>query len=479
MQVTASLSVVVLVSGATSYGGAGDPRPACLSRLAAAATRGWADVSARHVADFRRQMGRTKLTLRDAPETRGGGFPASRVAEATGARVERLAQPCGANGTKDDVVVSPQLLALAFGYARYLLASSSRKGGLPANLQGVWAAGLKAPWNGDYHLNINLQMTYWAAFSANLAESAEPALAFLEALAASGEETARDWYGANRGWVAHGYTDVWRDARALGENKWALCATCGAWAALALYEASEHAPGDAARLDAAAKVLGGALDFFAYYLAPVAAADAAAFGLPAADVLLSGPTTSPENSFRLNASLRSAPRRRRLLAEGGVRGEAKPPPKAAAPPKRPAYDWGFLALSPAVDVAILHRVATSYGEACARGAATCADEARRFAGELLTKLPFGGRPVARDDGLLAEYPVSLPGRGAASAPDRAHRHFSGLFALYPGRQLSPLDDVDGAAAAAARTLDAKLDAGGGHTGWSRAWAAALAARPQY
>ena len=72
--------------------------------------------------------------------------------------------------------------------------------------------------------------------------------------------------------------------------------------------------------------------------------------------------------------------------------------------------------------------------------------------------------------------MSLPGRGAASAPDRAHRHFSGLFALYPGRQLSPLDDVDGAAAAAARTLDAKLDAGGGHTGWSRAWAAALAAR---
>ncbi|KAK7237552.1 1,2-alpha-L-fucosidase [Aureococcus anophagefferens] len=288
-------------------------------------------------------------------------------------------------------------------------------------------SGLAAPWNGDYHLNINLQMTYWAAWSANVGEAAAPLVDFLEGLAAAGAKTAREWYGAP-GWVAHGYTDLWRDARALGENKWALCATCGAWAALALSEASEHAPGDASKLAAAARVLGGALDFFEGYLLPVAAGDAGKLGLPSAPALLSGPSTSPENSYRLNGSAAS------------LRGASKA-----------RDDWGFVALSPALDVAVLHRLATAYGELCARGAA------------LLASLPHGGRPVADAEGMLREYPVAVGGR-AAAAPDEAHRHFSGLFALYPGRQLSPLDDADGAAAAAARTLDRKLAAGGGHTG---------------
>ena len=155
-------------------------------------------------------------------------------------------------------------MALAFHYGRYLLVSSSRRGSLPANLQGVWADGLKAPWSGDYHLNINLEMTYWAAFSANLVDAAAPLSRFVTDLAVSGATVAKDWrarprarhagarrtprrrpsprYGVDAGWVAHGYTDVWRDARALGENKWALCVTCGAWAALALADAADHAP---------------------------------------------------------------------------------------------------------------------------------------------------------------------------------------------------------------------------------------------
>ena len=120
------------------------------------------------------------------------------------------------------------LQELLFHYGRYLLIASSRKGSNPANLQGLWNKHINAPWNADYHLNINLQMTYWAAWSANVGEAAAPLVDFLEGLAAAGAKTAREWYGAP-GWVAHGYTDLWRDARALGENKWALCATCGAY----------------------------------------------------------------------------------------------------------------------------------------------------------------------------------------------------------------------------------------------------------
>ncbi|KAH8053538.1 1,2-alpha-L-fucosidase [Aureococcus anophagefferens] len=257
---------------------------------------------------------------------------------------------------------------------------------------------LAAPWNGDYHLNINLQMTYWAAWSANVGEAAAPLVDFLEGLAAAGAKTAREWYGAP-GWAS-------------------------------------STRGGASKL--ARRVLGGALDFFEGYLLPVAAGDAGKLGLPSAPALLSGPSTSPENSYRLNGSA------------ANLRGASKA-----------RDDWGFVALSPALDVAVLHRLATAYGELCARGAA-CAAATCVEINQLLASLPHGGRPSPTPR-MLREYPVAVGGR-AAAAPDEAHRHFSGLFALYPGRQLSPLDDADGAAAAAARTLDRKLAAGGGHTG---------------
>ena len=121
-------AVVVLVAGATSYDGA-DPRETCVARLAGAARRGWDDLRGRHVADFRAAAGKATLRLADAAEPRG---------RPTAERVERLGAPCG-NGTAP--ATAPKLLSLAFAYGRYLLASSSRRGGLPANLQGVWADG--------------------------------------------------------------------------------------------------------------------------------------------------------------------------------------------------------------------------------------------------------------------------------------------------------------------------------------------------
>ena len=79
-----------------------------------------------------------------------------------------------------------------------ILWSSSRQDSLPANLQGVWADGLRAPWNGDYHLNINLQMTYWASSSSNLGDSASVLAPFLKGLVAKGATTAKDWYGVEK-----------------------------------------------------------------------------------------------------------------------------------------------------------------------------------------------------------------------------------------------------------------------------------------
>lgn len=127
-----------------------------------------------------------------------------------------------------------------------------------------------------------------------------------------------------------------------------------------------------------------------------------------------------------------------------------------------------MTLSPAIDVAILKRLCDAYLELCARSSSDCD---LKLVGRVADGLPNGGAPLVRDN-LLVEYPT----QPTARASDLAHRHFSGLWALYPGRQLSPFDASNATFEAAVQTLKAKLAAGSGHTGWSRAWAASLAAR---
>ena len=113
----------------------------------------------------------------------------------------------GAASSRNARIVDPDLLGLTYSYSRYLLISSSRPGTKPANLQGIWADGMNAPWNGDYHLNINLQMSYWGVFAANLVEMAAPIAPFIQDLAIDGRRVAKAWYNAS-GWVAHGFTDI-------------------------------------------------------------------------------------------------------------------------------------------------------------------------------------------------------------------------------------------------------------------------------
>src|SRR6185295_17091590 len=108
-----------------------------------------------HVAEHRKLYDRCALTFGDRHTS-----AAEVLALPTDQRLERLEK-----GGDD-----PELAALDFHYGRYLLMSSSRPGGLPANLQGLWAGEVQTPWNGDYHLDINVQMNYWPAEVANLAE---------------------------------------------------------------------------------------------------------------------------------------------------------------------------------------------------------------------------------------------------------------------------------------------------------------------
>jgi alpha-L-fucosidase 2 len=101
-----------------------------------------------------------------------------------------------------------QLEQLYFQYGRYLLIGSSRAGSLPANLQGVWNDKVTPPWNADYHVNINLQMNYWPAEVANLAETTPPLFDFVEHLVAPGRLAAQRYFGAT-GWTLFLNTNAW------------------------------------------------------------------------------------------------------------------------------------------------------------------------------------------------------------------------------------------------------------------------------
>jgi hypothetical protein len=133
-----------------------------------------------------------------------------------------------------------QLLTQSYQFGRFLLVSSSTSN--PANLQGLWADGPTSVWNGDYHMNINMQEIYWSADATGLDEVMPPLIRFIERLAVSGQAAARDMYGYEKlhdsdvGWVAHGFTDNRLLGGMLGEAQWSLCVVCGAWLALHIWE---------------------------------------------------------------------------------------------------------------------------------------------------------------------------------------------------------------------------------------------------
>ena len=113
-----------------------------------------------------------------------------------------------------------------FQYGRYLLIASSHPGGLPANLQGVWNEHIEAPWNSDYHANINLQMNYWPAEVTGLSELHAPLFDFVDSLRIRGRKTARDQYDMD-GFVVHHTTDAWRFTSAIGLTRWGCARRAG------------------------------------------------------------------------------------------------------------------------------------------------------------------------------------------------------------------------------------------------------------
>lgn len=213
-------SATLLLVAATSFKNfqdiSADPDERCAQTLAKIQNPNFDSLLSRHLADYQNLFGRVTLNL---GRTDRADLP-------TDQRLEQI-KISGLDG-------DPALAALYFQYGRYLLISSSRPGGQPANLQGLWNDQLDPPWESKWTLNINCEMNYWPAEIANLGECTAPLFDMIDDLAVSGGRTAREQYGCG-GWVVHHNTDIWRGSAPINgvDGVWPAG---GAWLCYHLWE---------------------------------------------------------------------------------------------------------------------------------------------------------------------------------------------------------------------------------------------------
>ncbi|MEE8321040.1 MAG: glycoside hydrolase family 95 protein, partial [Gammaproteobacteria bacterium] len=308
----------------------------------------------------------------------------------------------------------PSLMALFFQFGRYLLISSSRPGGLAANLQGLWAEEIQTPWNGDYHMNINVQMNYWPAEVTNLSELHEPLFRLIESLQEPGAKTAKTYYGA-KGWMTHPITNVWGYTSPGEGASWGSTVSAAGWMCQHLWQHYEFT-GDEEFLRWAYPVMKGCAEFYLEILIEE----------PRHGWLVTAPSNSPENTY--------------ILPDG---------------------QRGNTCMGPAMDMQILREL---FENCNAAGEILGLDQ--KFRKELVEKLArLAPNQIGKHGQIqewLKDYDELVP----------THRHISHLYGLYPGDEISPELSPE-LAKAAQVTLDRRGDAG---TGWSLAWKAAFRAR---
>ena len=192
-------------------------------------------------------------------------------------------------GKKDeDGIIQPVDKApLYLQFGRYLFICSSINATLPPNLQGIWANGIDTPWNGDFHLNINVQMNHWPMEPGNLGDLYEPITKYVEGIVESGEKTAKDFYGTS-GWAGHVLANAWHFTAPSEDPSWGATFTGGAWISLQLWEHYLYTK-DEQYLKRIYPILKGAAEFLRANLFDFSDGH-----------LVTGPSTSPENGFLKN-----------------------------------------------------------------------------------------------------------------------------------------------------------------------------------
>lgn len=216
-----------------------------------------------HIADYQNYFNRVSLDLEITDS----------VKNPTDIRLEQFAR-----GN------DPQLVTLYFQFGRYLLISSSRPGGQPATLQGIWNDQLTPPWDSKYTVNINTEMNYWPSEITNLTEMNEPLVQMVRELSQTGKQTAKDMYGAP-GWVLHHNTDIWRINGPIDGAFWGMWPMGGAWLCQHLFEKYEY-NGDKEYLKSVYPIMKDAVLFYLGFLVEE----------PQHKWLVVCPSVSPENA---------------------------------------------------------------------------------------------------------------------------------------------------------------------------------------
>lgn len=310
------------------------------------------------------------------------------------------------------------LFALYFQYGRYLLISSSRKGSLPANLQGIWNWEMRAPWSCNWTVNINTEMNYWHALSCGLEECMEPYYRFVEKVCIEGRKTASTNYHC-RGSAIHHNIDYWGNTspvgllRGSGESQeqcvnWAFWPLAGAWLIQELYRAYEYYPEEQFLREMVYPLTRDIALFLCDWL------------IEKDGKYVTCPSTSPENRYYFTENENVA-----------------------------------VTIASAMDITLIREVFTHFRKICEllKIDDSLLEEIAEKE-ERLTTLKIGSR------GQLLEWD------GEYEEPEPGHRHISHLYGMFP----SELFEGDKELTKACRiSLQERLACGGGYTGWSCAW----------
>jgi len=328
----------------------------------------------------------------------------------TDARIERISK-----GHPD-----PELEALLFQYGRYLLISSSREGTNPANLQGLWNQHIVAPWNADYHLNINLQMNYWLADVTGIGELNNPLFDYIDRLVENGKNTAMKNYGCRGTFIPHA-TDLWAPTWLRAPTAyWGCSLGGGGWLMQHYWQHFEFTRDTTFLRDRAFPAIQEMAQFYSDWIIED----------PRDGRLISAPSTSPEN---------------RYINDKG---------KQVA-----------TCLGSAMDQQVIAEVFDNYMEACRilEQENSLLQTIRKQRERLRSGFVIGS------DGRLLEWDREYEER------EPGHRHMSHLYGFHPGVDVTT-NETPEIFKAVRTTLDYRLANGGAGTGWSRAWLINCAAR---
>lgn len=357
----------------------------------------------RHIADYKKLFDRVSLNLK------GAKFDATRPTDK-----QLLAY-------SDNHENNPYLEQLYFQYGRYLLISSSRTKGVPANLQGLWAPALRSPWRGNYTININLEENYWPAEVANLSELVAPVDGLVEGMAVTGRHNAQHFYGIDKGWCAGHNTDAWAMTNPVGTGnespQWSNWAMGGAWLVETLWDHYDYTRDTEYLRNTAYPLMKGAADFMLAWLIP---------NPHNPNELITAPCTSPEADY---------------ITDKGYRGSSF---------------YGGTA-----DLAIIRELFKNTIKG-AKALGIDNDYLQQLQSALNRLRPYH---IGKRGNLMEWY-------HDWEDQDWHHRHQSHLLGLYPFHQIS-VNKTPELAAAATKTLEIKGD---NSTGWSTGWRINLWAR---